>query len=268
MATEYETTMRADPALNVFKTFGDLNKIGVRPMLAVANPDDFAENIVHSACDINANVIIIPFNPTQNPEDLNQRKHLIESVYKKAANTVVIFIDRGFGLNSENPFTQMTTRSKNALSLMPENPPVVFIPFTGGEEAREALMFGMYFMFFQGFKVVVLNIQTHVAPTMAAGENQGLLSEPSSSTINVFAEDDRMLDSVKNMENVSIIHREGKSVTTAMKEYYAETGMSKRDILIIGKSTYETAMSFIDEECEANVCIVQKNPAKIEILDV
>lgn len=49
MASEADVTIRGDSVLNVFKTFGEMSRIGFKPLLAVSHYEDFADNILTNA---------------------------------------------------------------------------------------------------------------------------------------------------------------------------------------------------------------------------
>lgn len=58
---ETEDTLRADPMVNVFKTFANLNKLPVKASMSVAPVDAFSSVIVNRAKQIDSDLIIVPW---------------------------------------------------------------------------------------------------------------------------------------------------------------------------------------------------------------
>lgn len=59
---ESEETLRADPLINVFKTFAHLNRLPIRSMMAVVSSDQFSATVVGRASRENANMIVVPWS--------------------------------------------------------------------------------------------------------------------------------------------------------------------------------------------------------------
>ena len=59
--SESEVTMRADPIINVFRTFGYLNRMPVRTSMAVVPTDQYSETVVTRASNVHSNLVIVPW---------------------------------------------------------------------------------------------------------------------------------------------------------------------------------------------------------------
>jgi hypothetical protein len=308
MATESEETIKFDAALNIFKTFGTMNRIGMKLLMSVCPYDDFAEQILNSADEMNANVIIIPWNPHRNTDDQmekhykdaigmmyteSHRKSLIDAVCSKAACSVVVFVDRGFTIQTPEYDHQMTTKSSRSaiLAAMETSPQRVIIPFIGGEDSREAVILALYFTHYKGIKTKILRLvkkeDTNGEKTVgsASGSNPGSRNGSNTSTpktspkmsrfvsnttlgeLDAAAaeksnnEDSRLLENIRvNQEDVQVEELGYSNLENSIREYVGSNNLQKNDLLIIGKQLYEnTLRAFVDEDCLASVCIVQKS---------
>lgn len=59
--SESEDTMRADPLINVFRTFGHLHHVPVRSSMAILSQDDFAGTVATRARDAAADLVVVPY---------------------------------------------------------------------------------------------------------------------------------------------------------------------------------------------------------------
>lgn len=285
MASDSENTIRADPALNVFKTFGDLNRVGVSPMLNVCRFEDFAENIVGAADEINANLIILPWNPhtgTSEPleehhkgfvqrYDQSQRKLLVDAVCENSSCTIVVFIDRGFSIGTHVSYNhELTTQSTRSalIAAAEEDPQQIYVFFAGGADDREALLFSLYLTHFKGAQVHLIIVQKNNETTMAGLSRSdsaiiGLNKSDSVQTLNVNStlnkEDEQLLSTVvKQCPTVKVQEHIVVQPLDFMAEFINEKHLQKIDLVIVGKSRYESGLrNFVDSECKSSVCVVQ-----------
>ncbi|PWN44441.1 hypothetical protein IE81DRAFT_345670 [Ceraceosorus guamensis] len=58
---EAESTLRADPIINVFRTFGQLNNLPVDSSMAVVNADEYANTVIARAQRAQTNFLVVPW---------------------------------------------------------------------------------------------------------------------------------------------------------------------------------------------------------------
>lgn len=61
MATNESDTIQRDPALNIFKTFGNLKRIALVPHLLVTSISDFPKDLAQLAYESKASMLLVPF---------------------------------------------------------------------------------------------------------------------------------------------------------------------------------------------------------------
>jgi hypothetical protein len=61
MATNESDTIQRDPALNIFKTFGNLKRIALVPHLLITSISEFPKDLAHLAYESKASMILVPF---------------------------------------------------------------------------------------------------------------------------------------------------------------------------------------------------------------
>lgn len=59
---ESEDTLRADPILNVFRTFSHLNRIPVTSSMSIVNLEEYSNTVVSRAKDSKANLVVVPWS--------------------------------------------------------------------------------------------------------------------------------------------------------------------------------------------------------------
>ncbi|KAI8612023.1 hypothetical protein BC830DRAFT_605896 [Chytriomyces sp. MP71] len=158
-AAEHSDTVKEDPILSVFRTFGSLHGLNSFPMLQFSNPAGVAGAIVDAAKQASANLIIVPQSAAKNVstpttpasgaltskyqsswigEDSTQQMRRVVTEVKESLNSVSVvhFIDRGFmSLNNraaEAPSVTLPAQSifRNSAVLEPS-------PLTGKAEVSE-----------------------------------------------------------------------------------------------------------------------------------
>jgi len=175
MMAQTEETIRQDPVINVFRTFGLLNSIGIESSVSIAPIGDFARNVREKATDTMANMVLLPLDSHSTTTDnLNLFEHLLASdaadaewsaqnahfvlgVLRYANNfSVGLFLDRGFGLmHSTDSESDDSASNKdkdiadeyfnpspnNAIANLPGRSQRIFVAFLGGPDDREAVSF-------------------------------------------------------------------------------------------------------------------------------
>ncbi|KAK6092032.1 K(+)/H(+) antiporter [Batrachochytrium dendrobatidis] len=148
MATESSETLRADPVVNVFRTFGQLNKVGVRTLLAVTEPENYAQNVVDAAEESSVNLIIYPVQTSRSTGQgsgypRGKAGLTMARIFRDASCSVALFIDRGFGVSSAENMTESGERSALITSpatsiAYPGSNQRIFMVFYGGADDCEA----------------------------------------------------------------------------------------------------------------------------------
>ena len=146
-AAHHLDALNSDPVLQVFKTFGQLNDLDVRPHISFTTVEEVPSDLCEVAESNHLNAIVIPW---QHPKDAsamlsytsNHKHHhqIVRGVLGKFQKTVAVVLDRG--LNVEE--------SKNVK---------ILVPFFGGPDDREALMFALNMRHRSGTDLVVLHVK-------------------------------------------------------------------------------------------------------------
>lgn len=179
-ASDVSDTIRADPVLNVFRTFSQLNHIGVSTNVSIVSQDDFARNVTDHARDTASQMMILPWagagaiiddnsNPLEHLFGARETRHtsphygnFVKNVFRMASCTVGVFIDRGFGLaqNGGNEINEVTqdTRHRLGRPILPGTNQRILVPFFGGADDREALHFAAQLCQHHGVSAVILRL--------------------------------------------------------------------------------------------------------------
>uniref|UniRef100_A0A1D1XVM3 K(+)/H(+) antiporter 1 n=1 Tax=Anthurium amnicola TaxID=1678845 RepID=A0A1D1XVM3_9ARAE len=160
-----------DPIMNVFRIFGEQNIFNVESTLSIRAVNKFAEQVLHTAKQSSAELIIIPWTGTgsiayDNPEDFYhpreysdtnpQVAQYVQEVFNATENiTVTAFIDRGLGMVPGG--VPVTGRIEIKISM--------FVPFVAGADDREALSLVARFVESPYVEATVLRIIKSDEPT-------------------------------------------------------------------------------------------------------
>ena len=152
-----ETTAHRDPVLQIFRAYASTHKLGVKSMVAISSPSEFADTIIKSAQKVNANCILVPWQSPDSQQRVfdywfedqnfsNSRNHktsVASEVLEHAKCNVVILVDNGFGGAIENVASRQQADTSEVPDWDQEDAIRVLIPFFGGPDDREALMLGV-----------------------------------------------------------------------------------------------------------------------------
>ena len=100
---EQLSTVRADPVMNIFRTFGQLSAHSIKIVMAIANHSHFAEEIVQASSDVEASLIIFPIEASPATYPSGWGKTVSTQLFDTSSTNVALFIDRGFGAATSNP---------------------------------------------------------------------------------------------------------------------------------------------------------------------
>ncbi|KAI9015021.1 Sodium/hydrogen exchanger family-domain-containing protein [Gaertneriomyces semiglobifer] len=174
MAANATETMRADPVVNVFRTFSQLNHVGsVTTLVSVSHTEDFAAKVVETANDANADLVVVPWHVPVDP-DTNKvlgmqtsplSEPLVKDVLAIAPCTVGVFIDRGFGVN-QSTLDERTDMDIQRFAEGKLTQQTVLVPFFGTRECYESLRFVTSLAAQSGILVVVLHVQPYTSKSL------------------------------------------------------------------------------------------------------
>ncbi|KAJ3186438.1 K(+)/H(+) antiporter, partial [Irineochytrium annulatum] len=279
MATDTDATLRADPVMSIYRTFGHLNRIPVASVLAVANIEEFPDQIASAADDHESNLVVIPWQHSAEMSSLVDEAHihsLVDAVQREARCSVAVFIDRGFGVlrelnrkrgnSSSNPSESKRLAVTNAdnnsstdeaedddddESTRPgEATQRIFVPFLGSADDREALHVAAHMA--KGCRSGVRLFVLHLIPV-------GLDATAVEADRAYLAAAGKALQGAVRGGTVDFEECETgapvQSVMTKCKEAAGEPG----DAVVMGAGFYgNTAMKlWVDRECGASVITVQ-----------
>ncbi|CAG8574696.1 9587_t:CDS:2 [Paraglomus brasilianum] len=160
-----------DPIMNVFRIFGEQNIFNVESTLSIRAVNKFAEQVLQTAEQSSAELIIIPWTGTgsiayDNPEDFYhpreysdtnpQVAQYVQEVFNATENiSVTAFIDRGLGMVPGG--IPVTGKIEIKISM--------FVPFVAGADDREALSLVARFVESPYVEATVLRIIKSDEPT-------------------------------------------------------------------------------------------------------
>ncbi|KAJ1658044.1 K(+)/H(+) antiporter [Dispira simplex] len=188
MSTEFENTLRMDPLVNMFRTFGLLNNVSVHSALSVCSPEEFPETIAHNSEQTHASYAIVPWSGSGGIDEdatvsimdylfsrkakefsgtSSQHTQFITDVFLQVPCNVGVYLDRGFNaVNSVNDDVVVHQEAMNTIHsqwnanpMYPEvgNAPVqVMVPFFGGADDRAAVYMGLRFAANTNIRVIIV----------------------------------------------------------------------------------------------------------------
>ncbi|KAI4335131.1 hypothetical protein L6164_013806 [Bauhinia variegata] len=149
-----------DTMVIAFETYGLLGSVTVRPMTAISALNSMHEDIVASAHQKCAAMILLPFHKYQrldgSMESMGRELHQVnESVLVHAPCSVGIFVDRGLGGSRQVQASDVSFK--------------VVVPFFGGRDDREALTYAMRMAEHPGIFLTVIVFIAPPGKTLAFG---------------------------------------------------------------------------------------------------
>ncbi|KAJ3227001.1 K(+)/H(+) antiporter [Clydaea vesicula] len=304
-AQEASETLRADPVLEVFKTFAQLNHIPIDTMLSIAPQSEFAFNTIQAADESNVNLIIVSHRlPKFSRNEDSKIKLFFDDKYSNAAlsraifagavnTTVAVFMDRGFnvGLDEQNFNIQDTVRSINSIRMRSVASPVlakVFVPFYGGADDREAIIFCLHFYKGVDIKFLIMS-STKSHRALDLQESQAVLEksetlEHVSIPAGEVNEDSEILETLRNhidtltnsqkfdegsmvIEEVECEESERQFKTLS---WLKDAALGSSDLVILGRALYEKARvnntdaSKFELEIPSSFFVIQHSSKAIE----
>ncbi|KAJ3381548.1 K(+)/H(+) antiporter [Lobulomyces angularis] len=304
-AQEASETLRADPVLEVFKTFAQLNHIPIDTMLSIAPQSEFAFNTIQAADESNVNLIIVSHRlPKFSRNEDSKIKLFFDDKYSNAAlsraifagavnTTVAVFMDRGFnvGLDEQNFNIQDTVRSINSIRMRSVASPVlakVFVPFYGGADDREAIIFCLHFYKGVDIKFLIMS-STKSHRALDLQESQAVLEksetlEHVSIPAGEVNEDSEILETLRNhIDTLTNSQKfdEGSMVIEEVEceeserhfktlSWLKDAALGSSDLVILGRALYEKARvnntdaSKFELEIPSSFFVIQHSSKAIE----
>jgi Sodium/hydrogen exchanger family len=111
MAVQLGETIRADPVMNVFRTFTQLGRLNTITHLEIVDHQKFAENISVACDDFRASMVIYPVQIGAQTYPKGWSANVCEELYVKCKCPVAIFGERGFGVSSSISIMDMNVSS-------------------------------------------------------------------------------------------------------------------------------------------------------------
>lgn len=162
---EMEEYSLHDPVVNTFRTFGNLNAVGVSGEVAITPQSGFAEALTTKASDVSADLLLLPWTETGSisetldivPQRMKQKLQapaytsFVESALLSAPCNVAVFISKNFGGVRAPPrptlsrsYSTTSLRSRQGIAdaqmlSLTDRTHHIFFPFFGGADDRAAL---------------------------------------------------------------------------------------------------------------------------------
>jgi Kef-type K+ transport system membrane component KefB len=140
-----------DQLVVAFETYQQLSRVSIRAMTAISDLDTIHEDIVTSAHQKRAALIVLPFHKLHqidgHMESLgDQYQHINQRVLHHAPCSVAILVDRGLGGSAQVAASDVSY--------------TIAVIFFGGRDDREALAYGMRMVEHPGIALNVLRLLT------------------------------------------------------------------------------------------------------------
>jgi hypothetical protein len=165
MASNEQETIMRDPALNIFKAFGDLKHISVVPHLLVSRMTDFPKDLAQLAYANHSELVVIPFQPAKvikevsEPTSVSAWLNASEGPRPKVAEDTIV--------SNLNIFAdQLIRKCRVKVAILVDaglekqslKTVSILIPFFGGIDDRESLLLALRIGALRNVTIHVLHI--------------------------------------------------------------------------------------------------------------
>ncbi|URE07741.1 Sodium/hydrogen exchanger family [Musa troglodytarum] len=207
-----------DHMVVAFEAYRQLSAVAIRPMTAISVLDTIHEDIVASALQKRAALILLPFHKTQQLdgtlESVGHAYHLInQRVLRHAPCSVAILVDRGLGGAAQVSSSEVSY--------------TVVVLFFGGPDDREALSYGALMAEHPGISLTVLRF----LPPPAENLNQSVEDE---ACISKFRSNSRPSDGFLGYEESPAADMAG--IIAAIKN------LGRHNLFLVGRSPPAVAL--------------------------
>nr|CAG8448904.1 2827_t:CDS:2 [Entrophospora candida] len=278
--SESEETILHDPIMNVFRTFGKLNFVNVKPNLAIVSRQDFAQQIADSTSENNADSVIVPWggagavieDPSNMFEEMigshknkstsPQVSNYIQGVFNLLSEqaNVFVFVDRGLGFSRQKTSKDLPASTSGGFVK-------IFLPFFGGKDDREALKFVVKLVKNPNVEVEVMIIiksneptdndavlETNLALHEGEEEPEGSAKPPLTHKVSIASTvlsggegheskklDDELIEKYKKQKNSRIRYTDVLSATPLQTAVEkAKKIVERKDLVVIGRGRYSS----------------------------
>ncbi|KAJ3144163.1 K(+)/H(+) antiporter [Geranomyces variabilis] len=277
MAANEGETLRADPVINVFRTFGQLNRVGVRTLVNVVPSEDFPECIREASRDSSAQLLVLPWQQPPSSNDSCLNDCFVKETVDKAACSTVVFVDRGFGVAS----TDLTLPG----AAVPGQNQHVFVPIFGTPDDCEALRFVLSIAAHPGLSVTILDLRPATvgpsaglaAPSVGSAAPE-LHSGFGGSTMTLKITTDYAAAVARNDQfssllrlltttsaNITVQDASAQFADAANAIATRGTSFGRKDLLVISHEAYTTHTEirrWADGVCQSSCAIVKKHASQ------
>ncbi|KAJ3163569.1 K(+)/H(+) antiporter [Geranomyces michiganensis] len=270
MAANEGETLRADPVINVFRTFGQLNRVGVHTLVNVVPSEDFPDNIREASGDSSAHLLVLPWQQPPSSKDSCLNDRFIQETVDSAACSIVVFVDRGFGVASTDlmiPGAAVPGRNQH-----------VFMPIFGTPDDCEALRFVSNIAAHPGLSVTILDLRPASTGASAAPAAPELDSGLGGSTMTLRIPTDSATAVARNDQfssllrlltttsaNITVQDASAQSADAANAIAMRGASFGRKDLVVISHEAYTTNSEirrWADEVCESSCAIVKKHASR------
>ncbi|KAJ1526499.1 K(+)/H(+) antiporter, partial [Nowakowskiella sp. JEL0078] len=256
-AAESQQMESFDPILNIFRTFGQLSRVGVTTDMVVCAQEEFTDNIILFAKERDVSMVVVPISPFQSSHSshftsanvssgstLSEEKFsALEIAVANATCSVAIFIDRGFGVSSANPSDiSSNSESSNNTITFPGYNQQVFLLFAGGLDDREAARFVELLVAHPGLSITVFRLRVDVAKHEIK-EDTTIVLDVQNTGDDEDVLDDQILETLTRHKNV---HVEELNASTVLSTFSAAS--KERDAVeSLGLSTGKAVVGLVKQ---------------------
>ncbi|KAJ1548181.1 K(+)/H(+) antiporter [Nowakowskiella sp. JEL0078] len=258
-AAESQQTVSFDPILNIFRTFGQLSRVGVTTDMVVCAQEEFTDNIILFAKERDVAMVVVPISSFQSSSlsshftsanvssgsAISEEKFsALEIAVANATCSVAIFIDRGFGVSSANPSDiSSNSESSNNTITFPGYNQQVFLVFAGGLDDREAARFVELLVAHPGLSITVFRLRVDVTKHEIKEEDTTIVLDVQNTGEDEDVLDDRVLESLARHKNV---HVEELNASTVLSTFSAAS--KEKDVVeSLGLSTGKAVVGLVKQ---------------------
>ncbi|KAJ3181483.1 K(+)/H(+) antiporter [Geranomyces variabilis] len=274
MAANEGETLRADPVINVFRTFGQLNRVGVHTLVNVVPSEDFPENIREASSESSAHLLVLPWqqHPASKDSCLNDR--FVKETVDNAPCSIAVIVDRGFGVASTDLMIPGAA--------VPGQNQHVFVPIFGTADDCEALRFVSNIAAHPGLSVTIFDLRLTVATAAGAPAAAAAIAELDSAggshatlkistdSATTAANNDQFSALLRLLTttsaNITVQDASAQSADAANAiSLRAATSFGRKDLVVLSHDAYTTNSDirrWADEICESSCAIVRKHASR------
>ena len=229
-SNEQLSTIQADPVMNVFRTFDQVNSHATKIVMVIATHAHFAEEIAQASIDVDASFVIFPIETTSTTYPSGWGKTVSNELFASSkAPACALFVDRGFGASATKPAME-SKAAKQSLK--------VFAALVGNTADVQILSL-----------LEIMSLTSNLSITIVVSKKVDVDS--------IFG---KMLESLSSASNVTVRHEESDD---RGQLYISESSILEfNDLVIVSFDLYSSSASFgfgnwLDHECKSSFMVVK-----------